>query len=153
METSFAQEKINKQAGLEWPALGQNQIAFPVCSTHTVSLDEGEFWDSLTWWLLKLQFTSNQWHLLFLLVLSLLDQLYWVQRFWFSKCRYQSLTFISHMFSFYIFFSSSYRILISYILFTLTFPSGYFYPPSYCFIIFHFLFIISLPSFGFRFSY
>lgn len=29
-ETSFAQEKINKQAGIEWPELGQNQTAFPV---------------------------------------------------------------------------------------------------------------------------
>lgn len=29
-EASFAQEKINKQAGIEWPTLGQNQMAFPV---------------------------------------------------------------------------------------------------------------------------
>lgn len=29
-ETSFAKEKINKQPGLEWPELGQSQMAFPV---------------------------------------------------------------------------------------------------------------------------
>lgn len=31
-ETSSAQEKINKQPELEWPELGQNQMAFPVFS-------------------------------------------------------------------------------------------------------------------------
>lgn len=29
-KTSFAQEKTNKQPALEWPQLGQNQMAFPV---------------------------------------------------------------------------------------------------------------------------
>lgn len=42
-KTSFAQEKINKQPALEWPQLGQNQMAFPVFyKIAKYSKDEGE---------------------------------------------------------------------------------------------------------------